>query len=58
MKKILKALGKTVGLLTFGVACGLTPVVLDKLFGPLVAIAIVVTAVAAGLFTLIYKLEK
>lgn len=58
MKKILKTLGKTVGILAFGVGCGLTPVVLDKLFGPVAAIAIVALAFASILFTLIYKMEK
>lgn len=58
MKKILKALGKTVGVLAFGVGWGLTPVLLDKLFGPAVAIAIVALAFVSILFTLIYKMEK
>jgi hypothetical protein len=58
MKKILKALGKTIGLLSIGIVGGLTPVVLDRLFGPVVTITIVGGVLIISLFTLIYKLEK
>ena len=58
MKKVLKALGKTLVWMTGAVAIGFTPVVLTNLLGPVPALVVVFGLLASGLFYAIYKIEK
>lgn len=58
MKRILKALGKTLGYLSVGLLIGLTPVILDRLLGPTATIVVVLGLLISGLFYLIYQNEK
>jgi FtsH-binding integral membrane protein len=58
MKRILKALGKTLGFLAIGVGIGLTPVVLTNLLGPVPALVVIFGLLASVLFYAIYKAEK
>ena len=58
MRKILKALGKTLGFLGIGIVIGFTPVVLTNLLGPVPALVVIFGLLASVLFYLIYKAEK
>jgi FtsH-binding integral membrane protein len=58
MKKILKALGKTLAFLGIGAAIGLIPVVLTNLLGPVPALVVIFGLLASVLFYAIYKAEK
>lgn len=58
MKRILKALGKTLGYLSVGLLIGLTPVILTNLLGPIPALIVVIGIITSTLFYLIYKNEK
>ena len=58
MRKILKALGKTLGFLGIAIAIGFTPVVLTNLLGPVPALVVIFGLLASVLFYLIYKAEK
>lgn len=58
MKRILKALAKTLGFIAIGVTAGLTPVILDRLLGPTAAIVVVLGLLTSVLFYIIYRYEK
>lgn len=58
MKRILKALGKTLTYLSVGFLIGLTPVILTNLLGPILALIVVIGLLTSILFYLIYKNEK
>ena len=58
LKRILKALGKTLGFLGVGIAIGFTPVVLTNLLGPFSALVVIFGLLASVLFYLIFKAEK
>lgn len=58
MKRILKALGKTLAYLSVGFLIGLTPVILTNLLGPILALIVVIGLLTSILFYLIYKNEK
>ena len=58
MKRILKALGKTLGYLTIVIMLFLTPVILTSLLGPEVALTIVMGLTISIVFYVIYKNEK
>ena len=58
LKRILKALGKTLGFLGIGVVVGLTPAVLTNLLGPVPVLVVIFGLLASVLFYAIYKFEK
>ena len=58
MKRILKALGKTLAYIAGAVAIGLTPVLLYNLFGPVTSVVIVFGSLTAFLFYVVYLSEK
>jgi len=58
MKRILKALGKTLGYLTIVIMLFLTPVILTSLLGPEVALTIVMGLTISIVFYVIYTNEK
>jgi hypothetical protein len=58
MKKILKAFGKTLAYLAGAVFIGLTPVILDRLFGTIASIIVVFGSLTAFLFYVVYLNEK
>jgi len=58
MKRILKALGKTLGFLGIAIAIGLTPVTAAYLLGPIPALVVVIGLLTSYLFYIIYKFEK
>ena len=58
MKRILKALGKTLGFLGIAISIGFTPVVLTNLLGPVPALVVIFGLLASALFYAIYRAEK
>lgn len=58
MKRILNALGKTLGMIGIGVGAGLIPVVTTKLLGPIGGLVVTIGGIVSVLFYLIYKAEK
>lgn len=58
MKRILNALGKTLGMIGIGVGAGLIPIVATKLLGPIGGLVVTIGGIVSVLFYLIYKAEK
>jgi len=58
MKRILKALGKTLGFLGIAIVIGLTPIVSTYLLGPVGGLVVVIGLLTSYLFYIIYKFEK
>jgi len=58
MKRILKALGKTLSLLGIGLLIGSTPVILTNLLGSIPALIVVIGLLISILFYVIYINEK